>query len=131
MLPDMAVAMVASALLVQAPAGMAESLAGIYGRTLGAAAQCTEIDRKRLDAVAELASAHVKALAQGPAEAASAGKTLADAMARGSGEVQSGLVTCAQAESELDNLERDLQSDRALAPPPRGPAPKPETASPD
>jgi hypothetical protein len=103
----------AAVVLAQAPqATKSESLAELYGRTLGAAAQCQEIAPQRLDNAAALASARIKALAANDAERAAAGAALATAVARGSRDVQSGATTCAQAESELGNLEHELAARR-------------------
>jgi hypothetical protein len=100
---------VAIVLLVQAPqTGKAELLADVYGRTLGAASQCTAIGRDRLGHVATIAAAHLKTLPPPPGGEAAIGARLTDAMARGGRDVASGAVTCAQAESELGNLEHDL-----------------------
>jgi hypothetical protein len=95
----------------QAPT-RAESLAELYGRTLGAAAECKDIARPRIDAAARAAAAHVKKVAKSEAERSAAGRILAANADRGGRDVRSGFVTCAQAESELGNLERDLAASR-------------------
>ncbi|HUZ73970.1 MAG TPA: hypothetical protein VMU87_13385 [Stellaceae bacterium] len=106
-------AILASFLLVQAPMlTKAESLAELYGRTLGAAAECKSIAHPRIDATAAAAAAHVKALAKDDAERTAAGRILAANVDRGGRDVQNGLVTCTQAESELSNLEHELAGSR-------------------
>jgi tetrahydromethanopterin S-methyltransferase subunit E len=102
----------AAVLLAQAQPTPALALAGLYGRTLGAAAECTGVARDRIAAAAEKASAHLKAVAQDPAAQAAAGGELTRAVERGNRDVTSGAVTCAQAESELGNLEHDLAASR-------------------
>ncbi len=102
-----------SLLLVQAQLPTkAESLAELYGRTLGAAAACEKIGRPRIDAAAAAASAHIKALAKDDVGRTAAGRILADNVDRGGRDVQDGLITCAQAESELSNLEHELAAPR-------------------
>ncbi|MGH7090569.1 MAG: hypothetical protein ACREFQ_16870, partial [Stellaceae bacterium] len=59
------------------PQEKAEALAGLYGRTLGAAALCPAIAPKRLDQAAVRAAHHVIAVAGSPAAAARAGDALA------------------------------------------------------
>jgi hypothetical protein len=96
-------------MLAQAPqAGRPEALAALYGRTLGAAAECEGITRTRLQAVAEKASAHLKTLAPSEVGQSAAAADLAKGVERGDRDVRSGAVTCAQAESEFANLEHDL-----------------------
>jgi len=108
-----ATALLAAVVLAQAPApGKAEALAALYGRTLGAAAECTGITRERLEAAAAQASAHVKAVAPGEAAQAAAGAELARGIDRGNRDVRTGVITCAQAESEFGNLEHDLAASR-------------------
>jgi hypothetical protein len=103
----------AAIVLAQAPQpGAPEALAALYGRTLGAAAECPSVSRARLEAAAELAAAHIKARAPGAPAQAAAGTELAKGIDRGTGDVRSGALTCAQAESELGNLERDLAASR-------------------
>lgn len=103
---------VAAIVLAQAqPARLetkSEMLAAIYGRTLGAAAQCNTATRARIDHAAALASAHVKHLAANPADERAAGKALDAGVARGSRDVASGATTCAQAASEFGDLEHEL-----------------------
>jgi 2-methylisocitrate lyase-like PEP mutase family enzyme len=91
-----------------APATKAQSLALLYGETLGAAALCPAVTPARIDALTTKASAHVKILATGAADATAAGGQLVDAIARGRAQVETGAETCAQAESEFDQLEREL-----------------------
>ena len=90
----------------------AEDLAEIYGRTLGAAAACSNIARPRVDAAEAAASAHLKTLAANEGERAVAGRILADNVDRGGRDVADGLTTCAQAESELADLEHELAAPR-------------------
>ena len=106
--------LLAALVLVQAQApGKAETLATLYGRTLGAAADCPGISRERLEAAATQVSAHLKAMAQGDEAAqAAAGTELARSIDRGNRDVRSGVLTCAQAESEFGNLEHDLAASR-------------------
>jgi hypothetical protein len=110
-----AAAAMAAMLLAQAqpaPAGKALSLAELYGRTLGAAAQCPAVSAARLGALAEKAALRVKSLAHGPAEAEAAGGRLSDFVARGRRDVANGAETCAQAQSEFANLEHELGAGR-------------------
>jgi hypothetical protein len=101
----------ATLLIAQSPPGTkAETLAGLYGETLGAAAGCPARAPGRLQALAQKASARIKATARDPADAEAAGAQLEDGIARGRREIESGRETCAQAESELDNLEHELGS---------------------
>ncbi|HZT52710.1 MAG TPA: hypothetical protein VFA22_12280 [Stellaceae bacterium] len=103
----------AAFVLAQAPQpGAAEALAGLYGRALGAASECQGIARERLEAAAQAAAAHVKALAKNGAAQQAAGAELARGVDRGSRDVKSGALTCDQAESEFGNLERDLAASR-------------------
>lgn len=99
----------AALLVAQSPAAAkAEALAGLYGETLGAASECPALARERLEAAAQKASARIKTTVGDPAEADAAGAQLADGVARGRREVESGRETCAQAESELGDLEHEL-----------------------
>ena len=99
----------AALLIAQSPpATKAELLADLYGPTLGAAASCPAMAHARLDALAQKASGRVKATARDAAEIEAAGTRLAEGIARGRREVESGSETCAQAESEFDNLEHEL-----------------------
>lgn len=103
----------AAIVLAQAPQpSPPEALAALYGRTLGAAAECRSVSRSRLETAAERASAHVKARAQGAPAQAAAGAELAKGIDRGNRDVLSGAITCAQAEAEFGNLERDLAASR-------------------
>jgi len=112
-LPRVSLVAAAAFLLVQAHApGRAESLATLYGRTLGEASECKAIARARIDRAATLASAHIKSLAATPAERMAAGNSLAKGVDRGSRDVTSGAITCRQAESELDALEHELAASR-------------------
>jgi hypothetical protein len=90
------------------PAGKAAVLAALYGQTLGAADQCNGIAPERLEAVAQKAADHVKALAAGEAAANAAAPSLSDGIARGRRAVASGAESCAQAESEFADLEHEL-----------------------
>lgn len=90
------------------PATKAQSLAELYGETLGAAAQCPAVTPARLDALTAKASQRIKSLATDGADATAAGGLLVDSVARGRAEVTSGAETCAQAESEFVQLEREL-----------------------
>jgi hypothetical protein len=89
-----------------------EALAALYGRTLGAAAECKTVTRGRLEAAAEMASARLKALARDAAAQSAAGAALAKGIDRGTRDVLSGAITCTQAETEFGNLERDLAASR-------------------
>ena len=105
--------MFAAILIAQSPAaGKAELLAGLYGETLGAAAECPAMTHERLDAVTQQAAAHIKAAASDRAVSDAAGAQLADGIARGRREIESGIETCAQALSEFDNLEHELGFER-------------------
>jgi hypothetical protein len=101
----------AATLVAQSPATAtkAETLAGLYGETLGAASSCPGLLRERLDAVTRLASAHLKVEADKPRTEDALSGRLADGIERGRRAVASGGETCAQALSEFDNLERDLK----------------------
>ncbi len=113
MLPNPIPVIFAAVVLVQAPqATQSEGLAELYGRTLGAAAQCQDIARQRIDEAAAKASARIKILAASDAERTAAGMVLARAADVGSRDVESGATTCVQAESELANLERELAAAR-------------------
>jgi len=101
-------AMLVLAGVVLAQAGPPGALAALYGRTLGAAAECKGITRERLEQAAHKASAHLKALAPSEAAQSAAATDLANGIERGTRDVSSGAVTCAQAESEFGNLEHDL-----------------------
>jgi hypothetical protein len=99
----------AAALIAQSPpATKAELLADLYGEALGAAASCPAVAHERLDALAQMASARVKATARDAAEIEAAGQRMAESVARGRRAVGSGSETCAQALSEFDNLEHEL-----------------------
>jgi hypothetical protein len=101
--------MFAAILVAQSPAAdRAEGLAGLYGETLGAAAACPALAPARLEALAQKASARIKAVARDKAEAEVAGTALADGIAHGRREIESGRETCAQAESEFADLEHEL-----------------------
>lgn len=103
----------AALLIAQSPpATKAALLADLYGETLGAAASCPAVARERLDALAQKASARVKATAHDAAEIEAAGTRLADSVARGRRAVESGSETCAQATSEFDDLEHELGQGR-------------------
>ncbi|HXQ51934.1 MAG TPA: hypothetical protein VN802_12620 [Stellaceae bacterium] len=90
------------------PAGKAQSLADLYGQTLGAAAECKTIAAARLVAVAEKAAERIKALTGGDEAAAAAATSLGDGIERGHRAVASGAESCAQAASEFANLEHEL-----------------------
>jgi hypothetical protein len=91
-----------------APATKAQGLALLYGETLGAAALCPAVTPARIDVLTTKASARIKGLATDAADANAAGGQLVDSIARGRAEVDSGEETCAQAESEFSQLEREL-----------------------
>lgn len=118
MLPNPIPVIVAAFVLVQAPPIQApqitqsEGLAELYGRTLGAASQCPDVARQRIDDATAKASARIKTLAANDAERTAAGTVLARAADVGSRDVESGATTCVQAESELANLERELAAAR-------------------
>jgi len=95
-------------LLAEPQPGAAERLAALYGRTLGAAASCRAVAAARVETVAQQAADHLKAVAQTEADAGAAAARLAASIARGRRAIASGIETCAQAESEFVDLERDL-----------------------
>jgi hypothetical protein len=82
-------------------------IAGLYGETLGAASACPAIAPARVAAAADLVAGHLRAVF-GAAAADEAAKPLEEGIARGKRAIAQGLLTCAQAESELGNLEHDL-----------------------
>ena len=99
----------AALLLAATQATKAETLAGLYGETLGAASSCADLPHDRLDVVTKLAAAHLKSEADKPKAEAVLSNRLADGIERGRRAIGTGGETCAQALSEFDDLERDLK----------------------
>jgi hypothetical protein len=109
-MPHLAMTALAVVLVAAAPPpSKVETLAELYGETLGAAASCPNLPRARLDAVTKLAAAHLKAELDQPAAERAVSARLDAGIERGRQAVASGGETCAQAMSEFDNLESDLK----------------------
>jgi hypothetical protein len=85
-----------------------QGLAVLYGETLGAAQGCPGVAPDRLTATVDRAAKHLKEVAGTDSEADAAAKDFAVGMSRGRRDIVDGVLTCAQAESEFSNLERDL-----------------------
>lgn len=98
-------------------AGIALEFAGLYGRTLGAASECSDIPHDRVDAVADKAQAYLRNLAKGDDSRAMIGQRFSEALYQGASSVRTGQTICAQAEADLDNLDHELSGD-APAPSP-------------
>lgn len=79
-----------------------------YGRVLGAAAECRDIDRARLGTATHAASVAVRGMVQSAVEFDRLRGSFADAAAVGGEKVRTGGESCADAEAALKSLEQQI-----------------------
>ena len=80
-----------------------------YGRILGAAAQCQDIDRQRVSSATHLASAAVHAKARSNQDLENARGSFETAAMDGGTQVSAGKESCSDAEAALKRVEKEFE----------------------
>ena len=86
----------------------AQVVAAQYGRVLGAAAQCPQIDQQRVSVATHRASAAVHAKARSNQDIENARGSFENAAIEGRAQVSDGKESCADADAALKRIEKQF-----------------------